>query len=52
MQYFSLAYLCFLSGAINYGVYRNLIRRFSLDLFFEEWGNKSERLEMNTNQKL
>lgn len=36
MQHFSLAYLCFFSSLINYGIYRNLTRRFSLALFFEQ----------------
>jgi hypothetical protein len=42
MHYFSLAYLCFFSSVINYMVYRNLTRRFSLDLFLEEWGSKNK----------
>ncbi|MBL1230506.1 hypothetical protein IW492_14840 [Enterococcus sp. BWB1-3] len=36
LQNFSLAYLCFLGGAVNYYVYLNVNRRFSIDLFFEQ----------------
>lgn len=36
LQNFSLAYLCFFGGAINYFVWKNLSRRFSIDLFFEQ----------------
>ncbi|EOH54450.1 hypothetical protein UA3_02265 [Enterococcus faecium EnGen0263] len=35
MQHFSLVYLCFFSGVINHGIYRNLTRRFSIDKFYE-----------------
>lgn len=37
MQHFSLAYICFFSGVINHGIYRNLTRRFSIDKFYEDW---------------
>ncbi|WP_227004509.1 hypothetical protein [Jeotgalibaca porci] len=35
LQNFSLAYLCFFGGAINYYVWMNLTRQFSVDLFYE-----------------
>lgn len=37
MQHFSLVYICFFSGVINHGIYRNLTRRFSIDKFYEDW---------------
>lgn len=37
MQHFSLTYICFFSGVINHGIYRNLTRRFSIDKFYEDW---------------
>jgi len=36
LQNFSLAYLCFFGGAINYYVWLNLNRRFSVELFYEQ----------------
>jgi len=36
LQNYSLAYLCFLGGVINYYIYLNLNRRFSIELFFEQ----------------
>ncbi|NLC64731.1 MAG: hypothetical protein GX753_03580 [Erysipelothrix sp.] len=36
LQNFSLAYLCFFGGAINYYVWMNLTRQFSVELFYEQ----------------
>ncbi|SKA10262.1 hypothetical protein SAMN02745116_02419 [Pilibacter termitis] len=36
MQNFSLAYICFLGGMMNYYIWKNLTRRFSIELFFEQ----------------
>lgn len=36
LQNFSLAYLCFFGGAINYYIWLNLNRKFSIDLFYEQ----------------
>lgn len=38
LQRFSLAYLLFLGGAINYMICLNLKRRFSVQLYFEQIG--------------
>lgn len=36
LQNFSLAYLCFIGGAINYFIFLNLTRRFSVELYFSQ----------------
>lgn len=35
LQNFSLAYLCFFGGAINYYIWINLTRHFSVELFYQ-----------------
>ncbi|MHC5228658.1 hypothetical protein ACYSNW_10300 [Enterococcus sp. LJL99] len=36
LQNFSLAYLCFFGGAINYFLFKNLTRSFSVSLFYKQ----------------
>lgn len=36
LRFLPVAYLCILGGAINYLIYRNCQRRFSVDLYFKE----------------
>jgi len=47
LQNYSLAYLCFFGGAINYYIHSNLNRRFSLDLFFEQMNHDNSRQDVS-----
>lgn len=41
-HYFSFVYLLVFSSAVNYGLYRNLTRGFSMDRFFEEYVHRND----------